>query len=214
MSRFDIKQPLTDLAIRIRAAQGKLESDRQNLLSTLGTQLLSLAQQSYVTKARGGTGDDGIRWAKLSRATIEARVRRRAPARNIVRQRRDLAKQIRGLTKAKDAPKRKALIAKRKSLTAKLEAMIDKEMAQHEIGVDTGLQRSSATPGFKGSDGKGGNIKTITGDSVTVGYARNYSKWFDEKRPLMPKELPPPWVEKLEKTTQTWAEKIVRDIFE
>ncbi|MCC7425017.1 MAG: hypothetical protein IT428_32510 [Planctomycetaceae bacterium] len=214
MSRFNIKQPLSELAARIRATQGKLEDDHRNLLDLLGTQMLSLAQQDYVTKARGGTASDGTKWAKLSRATLEARVRRRAPARAIVRQRRDLAAQIKKLTKAKDAPKRKALIQKRQALKVKLEALIDKEMGRHEIGVDTGLQRSSATPGFKGTDGKGGNVKTVTGDSVTVGYARNYSKFFDEKRPLMPKELPPPWIEKLEKTTQLWAEKIVRDILE
>ncbi len=39
----------------------------------LGTALLSKVQQAFVTKARGGTGSDGIRWQPLKQETIDRR---------------------------------------------------------------------------------------------------------------------------------------------
>lgn len=61
------------------------------------------------------------------------------------------------------------------------------------IGIDTGLQQASASPGFQGSDGKGGNIDIVTETSVTVGYGREYSGYFDAARPLLPTVLPEAW---------------------
>lgn len=42
----------------------------------LGVRLLSLVQADFVTKSRGGTGKDGVTWAKLSPKTIAARERK------------------------------------------------------------------------------------------------------------------------------------------
>ena len=39
----------------------------------LGVALMSKVQQAFVVKSRGGTGEDGIRWAPLTRATIAGR---------------------------------------------------------------------------------------------------------------------------------------------
>lgn len=137
------KVQLSDGVRQIIDAQQRLDSDRPTVLQRIGVQLLSLSQLAYREKARGGTGSDGITWAKLSRKTIEARVRSRAPAKRIVSQRRDLAKQIKA-TKGKGSnAKRARLVQRRKDLAVKLQSLVDTEYSRHEIGVDTGLQRSS-----------------------------------------------------------------------
>lgn len=75
------------------------------------------------------------------------------------------------------------------------------------IGIDTGLQLSSASPGFQA--GKGGNIFQIRGASVTVGYGREYSGYFDEQRPLLPAQLPDEWERELNELMVRWAEKLI-----
>jgi hypothetical protein len=45
----------------------------RSLQLRLGVALLSKVQQAFITKSRGGTGEDGIRWAPLTRATIAGR---------------------------------------------------------------------------------------------------------------------------------------------
>lgn len=80
---------------------------------------------------------------------------------------------------------------------------------QSDIGVDTGLQRASASPGFIGPDGKGGNFFEQDENSVTVGYNREYSEYFDEARPLLPDELPQDWQENQEQIVTEWAEKLL-----
>lgn len=76
------------------------------------------------------------------------------------------------------------------------------------IGIDTGLQLSSASPGFKAAGG--GNIFRLTSTSITVGYGRSYSKYFDEDRPLLPAKLPVPWRKSLERIVGRWAAAILR----
>jgi hypothetical protein len=76
-----------------------------------------------------------------------------------------------------------------------------------DIGRDTGMQLNSARPGF--SVGGGGNIFRLTSTSVTVGYGMSYSKYFDEKRPLLPDKVPDQWVQQLEAIVGRWANAIL-----
>jgi len=234
---FRVKFEINPLVRQFRRTTKRWDQDQRNLLDVLGTQLLNLSQLAYRAKARGGRGGDGIQWKPLKRGTLEARVRRRAPSRRIVSQRRKLADQIKReldahkgqrrklRTSTKDSRQRKKLgdqsLAKRRKiqqlrnrrreLLKRHEGLVDKEVGKHEIGVDSGLQRSSASPGFVGNDGKGGNLLKIEKQRVTVGYNRTYSKHFDAKRPLFPDVPPAAWEQKLERQAQTWAEKILRD---
>lgn len=256
---FKVTFPYDEILRQARAAQGRLEQDKAELLDIVGTQVLSLSQLAYREKARGQRGGDGITWAKLKRSTIKARVLQRAPGQAIVKQRKQLAAQIRALLGTKGQRQRKPpkarrrrsgrpsrrrpqspvkaiqkrlktmpkirgagttiaekvakLRRKRLELLLKLEQMVDREFAQHEIGVNTGLQRSSATPGYRATDSKGGNLFEKGTDFVTVGYARNYSKFFDEKRSLLPAELPADWQRKIDKTATDWMEKKSRGLF-
>lgn len=190
----------------------------------VGVQTLSLARLAYRDKSRGNTGSDGITWDKLSRKTIEARVRKRAPSKRIVEQRRKVAKQIeQTLEQAKQQsgkgsgkrrksrgkpPKEKVatLRKKRKDLLAKHQALVDREFSKHAIGIDTGLQFNSSQPGFAATDGRGGNLLEVQGTVVTVGFLRVYSEHFDKRRKLMPETLPDRWQEELAKVVGRWSQ--------
>lgn len=184
------------------------------LMDQLGVQLMALSRTAYRAKARGGTGQDGITWDPLTRATIEARVRSRAPAQRIVAQRRQLAQQISNTRGKGSAKKIARLRQRRKALLDRLNAMIDREFARHEIGVDTGLQRASAEPGYSGPDGQGGNVHQVEGNQITVGYGREYSGYFDEQRPLLPEQLPDSWTERLEAIVTRTADQIASELEE
>ncbi|HUQ70369.1 MAG TPA: hypothetical protein VM165_12640 [Planctomycetaceae bacterium] len=75
------------------------------------------------------------------------------------------------------------------------------------IGIDTGLQRNSASPGFKAPGG--GNVLHVEGHTVTVGFGRSYSKYFDEQRKLMPTTLPAEWERACDAILTRWATKIL-----
>lgn len=80
------------------------------------------------------------------------------------------------------------------------------------IGIDTGLQRASGSPGFTAAGG--GNVLRVTPNSVTVGYGRSYSKYFDEERKLLPERLPEEWERQLDATIERRADKILREVLE
>lgn len=80
------------------------------------------------------------------------------------------------------------------------------------IGIDTGLQFASGSPGFIGADGKGGNILTKGPSSITVGYGREYSKYFDAVRKLMPDVLPDNWRKAIDRIVAVWIQKIIAGI--
>jgi hypothetical protein len=71
------------------------------------------------------------------------------------------------------------------------------------------LQQNSASPGFSGSDGKGGNVLEVTDVSVTVGFGRSYSEYFDAVRPLLPTALPDAWREGCEEIVVRHGERII-----
>lgn len=77
--------------------------------------------------------------------------------------------------------------------------------SSHQIGVDTGLLRNSATPGYKGPDGKGGNVLDVSQHAVTVGFGRTYAEYFDRDRTLIPDPLPDDWMRELEQTVVKWT---------
>lgn len=79
------------------------------------------------------------------------------------------------------------------------------------IGVDRGLQRSSASPGFHSEEG--GNVFEQNDVSVTVGYGMNYSGHFDLHRKLFPDILPEPWFKELEEMVAADVEATIVNVF-
>lgn len=74
------------------------------------------------------------------------------------------------------------------------------------IGIDTGLQMSSVSPAVAKV---GSPALQVTDRDVTVKYTRSYSKYFDEKRPLLPKTLPASWRVKCLGILTRWARSIL-----
>lgn len=154
----------------------------------VGISILRNVQEAYDVKARGGVGEDGILWRDLAPATIRARLNR-------------ATKKFRNYTKA----------TKRKKLAALSLG------SGYEIGVDTGLQRSSGSPGFSDptwnqtpSDAFGHNTFVVDAGRVTIGYDRTYSAAFDAERKLLPENLPDPWRVEAESAFSTWADQIIQ----
>ncbi len=75
------------------------------------------------------------------------------------------------------------------------------------IGIDTGLQRASAQPGFSAAGG--GNKFVVDATGVTVGFQRSYSGYFDEERPLLPTKLPEAWQRECDDILNRWGAKIL-----
>jgi len=223
------------LRVRTGIVADALKARVDEIAMAAGISVLGNAQQAYEEKSRHGTGSDGIQWKDLSSKTLEARVRRRAPAQRIVAERAALAQEIRGILsggitprtrkgKGKVVPKEKAVFQLRQvraALKRKLDNLVIQEMSSYQIGVDTGLQRSAAAPGFADPhrvwkqippDDLGGNLFEIDAGAVVLGYDREYSSYFDYARPLFPDQLPDPWREDAEKAAGEAATEIVRDV--
>lgn len=73
-----VEFPASDLISAADAAALALRQERRHMLEVMGVQLLQFAQLDYVTKARGGTGTDGVKWEPILVSTVLARLRRKA----------------------------------------------------------------------------------------------------------------------------------------
>lgn len=176
-----------------RRLANELVARKSELAEVVGVSILGNVQEAYREKARGGVGDDGIVWRDLKPATIRARLNRATA-------------KFRNYSKA----------TKRKKL-AKLS--VD---GGYEIGVDTGLQINSASPGFSdpsqtenawrktSNDGLGTNLFIVNADTVTIAYDRSYSAAFDAQRQLIPDNIPDPWRIEAVAAGGTWADQIIQ----
>lgn len=199
--KFKMEGDFEGFKRRLGETAAEFKRQKKKLLKRLGLQLLSNAQLDYETKGRGGTGTDGITWKPLAESTIKAKNRKGNRQSGTAAK---AAKKTLKESKKKGRPSNKTKAAKSFLAGA----------AGTQIGVDSGLQRASAAPGFVASDGKGGNVLEVEEEAVTVGYGRDYSEYFDEKRKLLPDELPPAWEQDLDKTQEEWADEILKNKLE
>ncbi len=230
-----VEFPVDQLTQAAAAVEQGIQQFRHNLLEQIGTQILSFVKLDYIAKSRGGTGTDGIKWAPIKVGTILARLRkaghlksRPVPGTNrrigvvakSVKANEALFKQLaragvkfrdkKGNTIKGNRPRSKAgnTVGTTKAVRQK---SVNLAPGSYQIGVDTGLQLNSAGPGYSAPDGKGGNVTTYTEDSVTVGFGRSYSGYFDKHRKLMPEVLPDPWRKELEDMVATVGGRIVEE---
>lgn len=174
--KFTVRFPDAEIRGKLRRFRSDIQQREREVLEAIGVRVLSFSKQDYITKSRGGTGTDGIKWKPLEYETILAKNRR--GKRNATRK----------TTKSgKPRP----------------------TMNQSAIGINTGLQLASASPGFAASGG--GNILRLGRSSVTVGYGRSYSKYFDEVRPLLPSRLPETWRRACEEIVLRWALNLLKE---
>lgn len=176
--RLKVRVPADDVRSALKRARVLFATQQRDALETMGVRILSFSRQSYVTKSRGGTGMDGIKWAALSEQTVKRKSNKGA---------------------AKKQKNRAATKSGKARPTGNATA----------IGIDTGLQINSASPGFKAQGG--GNIMRLTNTDIEVGYGRSYSEHFDKRRPLMPETLPDKWRQACEEIVARWAERLIKE---
>lgn len=121
------------------------------ILDACGLQVMNWGFEDY--RARSNRQEAGGEiWKEITDEAIESRLRKRAPWKALVRER----KSLKG--RKDDAAK-----AQRKKITTKQRAMVASEFATSKIGVDTGRLANAL------QFGKRDNVKKKTRLSITVG---------------------------------------------
>jgi hypothetical protein len=183
----------------------------------LAVALLSRVQQAFVAKARGGVGDDGVKWAPLKRSTIAHRrttagERKAAGAggkrtRGLLTAAQDRRwKQVFGsrlaqmLARGMGLGAAKARAAQIAWAVLKGEGALTKLAAfggrQVEIGRDTGRMFRSLSPGTEDRpSGAPEQVLRVEPGRVTVGTNVPYAAPFHKRRPLWRTDgtLPEAW---------------------
>lgn len=184
----------------------------------LGVALLSKVQQAFIVKSRGGTGDDGITWKPMKRASIAQR-------RTSAGERRQLGisgKRVRGLLTPAEDKRWRFLFAKEKArlivkfglgdreasarAAQKAWAILKSEGAQTKLAVlggrkvdimrDTGRLFRSLSPGVEDRpSGADGQVFETPPGRVIVGTNVVYAGYQHRMRPLWPPDgrLPSVW---------------------
>lgn len=225
--------PTAELTDAVDAVTAAIEQHRKDTFEILGVQLLQFIQLAYIDKSHGHLAEDGISWEPIQVATILGRLRKAGHIethRHKFDQRQTYHKVVRTVKRnaelfaeleaagveIRDKKGKRVSAAKRHRAGNVLHVDAETRKAKvtvspgaYQIGIDTGLQFNSASPGFAGPDGKGGNVFLQDEISFTVGFGRNYSKYFDRHRKLIPEVLPEAWQEKLEELAAERSAKII-----
>ena len=168
--------PFQELREVVDEVSTRLSSDRREVLEALGTELLKLAREAYLVKARGGTGSDGIKWDAIQLRSLRRRQRR-------------------GSTPVKtDAGTRTRLTNRADNQTKRI-APSD---GNYEIGRDTDRLLNSLQPGS-------GQNMTLEETAVVVRSGTAYSDYFGKSRPILPETVPAEWRDGLEELLQLQA---------
>ena len=191
---------------------GAGERVRTAALKAGAVELLSIIQEAFIAKARGGTDEAGISWKPLDRKTV-AYGRRHpglASARGAAKGKGRASRPL--LTDAQDSVWRAVYAQSLRRLGsaeaaaaawAVVKGMGGKTiLAEYggvtvEIGRDTGRLLNSLTAGTPDS------LMEILRNSVVVGTNVEYAGYFHAKRPLWPDRLPDVWQERVAQAMAT-----------
>ena len=159
---------LHDIAKAARSAREQIQASQPDRLEQMGRQFFELSHEDYLTKAEGGVGRDGIRWAPNKPETIRRKLR------------------TRGIVRGPGAIHR--------TLFGGSDQAADfYGIPGFMIGVDTGATLAAAEP-----EGSPDTVFEIDTDSILVGYGTAYAWYFDAERELIPDPLPEEYVKPLE----------------
>jgi hypothetical protein len=226
---FDV-DPLIE---RTKRAELALHQHQSDLLDILGQMLLAQVQQAYVTKSRGGTGEDGIQWDGIQLGSLLARMRRVGHISAVKKTQTGAEFQVKKSNKANSAVfgaivkigagkvvasgKGKGKFGtgttiglkkgrKTGTVAETLKKIVSPTAGGYEIGRDTGKQINTLQPGKSGDAGPSILVESNT---VTVGAAMSYSPHFDRQRPIIPEHLPQKWLDELQEQATEYAAEIV-----
>lgn len=220
-SREDARKLIVEVA---RALMGK-GRDPGGVVKVIqlriGVTVLSLVQQAFIVKSRGGQGDDGIKWKPLARATIAQR-------RTSASERKALGitgKRVRGLLTPAQDKRWRGIFASRvaklraqgvpdaEALAAQMAwAILKSEGAQTKLGLlggrtvdigrDTGVMFRSLTPGIEDRPSNAPyQIFDTPPAAVIIGSNVPYAGDFHTDRPLWPDVLPDAWWTRINAST-------------
>lgn len=201
-------QRLLERLPALLTAQGG--QDAQRLARAVGVEMLSIVKEAYITKARGGTDEAGIKWLPLDPRTIAYGRRHKG----LTQKRNRAAKAGRTarplLTASQDALWRRVFArcvaqgddkqtAAMKAWGAAKRAGGKTIIGQYggasvEIGRDTSRLINSLSPGAKDC------ILDASAGAVRVGSNVEYAQHFHAKRPIWPNDpagFPDAWLERL-----------------
>jgi hypothetical protein len=221
-TRRDVRRLMARAARMLTGREADPGGIARGIQLRIGTTALSLIQQAFLVKSRGGTGSDGIRWKPLQRATIAQR-------RTTAAERKELGiggKRVRGLlTPAEDKEWRgifasvvarlraqgvggaEAIAAriawarlKAKGAKTKLDVLGGRTV---DIGRDTGRLFRSLTPGVAERPGAAPEqVFRVEPGAVVVGSNVPYARGFHKERPLWPGNgLPDAWWDAIHAST-------------
>jgi hypothetical protein len=193
----------------------------RELLGAMGLEALTMIQEAYLTKARGGTDDAGITWKPLKPETIAygrrhpglARKRRAASqkgraGRPLLSEAQDklwretYSRALARFTRAgeADAKGHAAALAWRVTKAAGGQTILDKYGQEKvEIGRDTGVLLNSLAPGSAPGPSSAKQIFRIQAGAVVVGTNVPYAEHFHRVRPIWPDvaQVPAAWWQRL-----------------
>ena len=219
-SRADLRALLRKLPAILSGAVGDPYGVARGLQLRLGVALLSKVQQAFLVKSRGGTGDDGIKWAPLKRETIAQRRVGKGDLSAIGIKGASAKGRVRGLLTPAQDKKWRGIFAREKArlmakfgmapgaaagLAAKLAwGILKAEGAQTklqvlggrtvDIGRDTGRLLMSFSPGVEDRpSGEAEQVFQAPPGKVIVGTTVPYAEAFHRRRPFWPSALPPAW---------------------
>lgn len=214
-SQAELERALVALPRAIAGLEPDPTGVAQRLQLRVGVTLLSLIQQAFIVKSRGGVGSDGIQWKPLKRETIAQR--RITPGEKKAAGIK--GKRVRGLLTPSQDKRWRQLFASRKARlvlrgmgegaamaeAAKFAwAMLKKEGAKTKLEVfggrqvdimrDTSRLFRSLTPGVEDrpSGAEDQVFETPTG-AVIVGTNVEYAGRQHKMRPLWPEKIPAEW---------------------
>lgn len=214
-NRQQLRELLANLPMLLSGRGNPTTSGDRVRTSTLkagAVELLSIIQEAFIAKSRGGTDEAGITWKPLDPKTV-AYGRRHpglASARGSAKGKKRPGRPL--LTDAQDSVWR-AIYAQNLRRLGSAEAAglawgVVKGMggktilAEYggvtvEIGRDTGRLLNSLTAGTPDS------LMEILRNSVVVGTNVEYAGYFHAKRPLWPDRLPEVWQERVAQAMAT-----------
>ncbi len=244
---FTLQSDFAQVAARLRVAKAKLPEAQKAGMRGVGVQVVSWAILDF-RKRGSGAAAGGTRWRPITLAAIATRLAKRSPWRSITDSLHAMTiqeKQLREelavkMPKAGTAKQRGAiahafdeknpLIVKnrksRKRLKAKRKGMINKEFANHTIGVDTGRLVNSLVHGEPALAKAGAPRQrlgspppkaTFRVSSVEVTAASNleYAKHFDKIRAIYPAQMiDGQRVEELEELLSDVQDEVIRKAIE
>lgn len=196
----------------LRQAIGKqflTDQDIGDVLLELGTYAMVEVKENFETLSNRGVGADGTKWRELELSTEIVKAEK-GGWRPSFKKKSDGPTSIFGAMKdiKKGVTTYKGR-GKNKTPTLNFYGQSKRDTPpKSQIGVDNGLMRNAVVPGYSGGD----KIFNVNAQkrNVTVGFGREYAKYFDHVRPLIPEAIPQAWVQEMEAIVQDFAEDMLQ----